>query len=140
MAAQPSFSFPSLVLRWLAAGFVVFAVYNPSGHSYFHWLIDVGDDRWSLKALAGVSLVIALLTFVYATLRAIGRTGVLAAVTFFSVVIWAMVDNGLLASLGVWAWVTIMLAVASSILAIGMSWSHIRARLSGQTDSNDVTL
>lgn len=140
MAAPVTFSFPNLVLRWLAASFLVFAVYNPSGHSYYHWLVDMADDRWSLKALAGITLVIAVATFGYATLRAIGVSGVLATVTFFAVVIWAMVDNGLLDGLSRWAWVTIVLGVISSILGIGVSWSHIRARLSGQADSNDVTL
>lgn len=140
MAAPSSFSFPGLVVRWLAAAFLVFALYNPSGHSYYHWLFDFADTRWSLKALAGLGLIIALLTFAYATLRAIGRSGVLATVIFFTVVIWAMIDNGLLESLGVWGWVTIVLVVVSSILAIGVSWSHLRARLSGQADSNDVTL
>lgn len=140
MAVPVSFSFPNLILRWLAAAFLVFAVYNPSGHSYYHWLVDMSDDRWSLKALAGVSLVIAVATFGYATLRSIGVSGVLWAVIFFGVVIWAMVDNGLLDGLSGWAWVTIVLGVVASILAIGVSWSHIRARLSGQADSNDVTL
>lgn len=141
MAGTPAtFSWPNLVLRWLAAAFLVFAVYNPSGHSYYHWLIEFSDDRWSLKALAGISLVIAVATFAYATLRSIGVTGVMAAVIFFGVVIWAMVDNGLLDGLSGWAWVTIVLGVISSILATGVSWSHIRARLSGQADSNDVTL
>jgi len=140
MAVPTSFSWPNLILRWLVAGFVVFATYNPSGHSYFHWLIDRADGRWSLKALVGISLVIAILTFAYATLRAIGVSGVMAAITFFAVAIWAMVDNGLLEYLGRWEWVTIILGVVASILAIGVSWSHIRARLSGQADSNDVTL
>jgi hypothetical protein len=140
MAAPTPFSMSSLVTRWLIAGFLVFGTYNPSGHSYIHWLFDGSDGRWSLKALVGVSLIIAILTFAYATLRAIGVTGVLTALTFFGVAIWAMVDNGLLDFLGVWAWVTIVLGVVASILAIGVSWSHVRARLSGQSDSNDVTL
>lgn len=140
MAIPTTFAFPNLVLRWLGAAFVVFAIYNPSGHSYYHWLIDVGDDRWSLKALAGVSLLIAVMTFAYATLRAIGKSGVAATLTFFGVVIWAMVDNNLLDGLGRWAWVTIFLGVIASVLGIGVSWSHVRARLSGQNDSNDVTL
>jgi len=28
--------------------------------------------------------------------------------------------------------------VAATILAIGLSWSHVRRRLSGQTDVDDV--
>jgi hypothetical protein len=140
MAAPAHFSLPSLVVRWLVAGFLVFGTYNPSGYSYMHWLLNGGDGRWSLKALVGISLIIAILTFGYATMRAIGVTGVITAVTFFAVAIWAMVDNGLLDFLGVWAWVTIILGVVASILAIGVSWSHVRARLSGQSDSNDVTL
>ena len=35
---------------------------------------------------------------------------------------------------------TLALIVLANVFAIGLSWSYIRARLSGQADTNDVTL
>ncbi len=140
MAKTEAFSFPHLAARWLAAIFLVFATYNPSGTSYYHWLVDFDDTRWSLKVLIGCVLIILHLTFVFATLRSIGVTGVIATVALFTTMVWALVDNGFLRDIGFWSWVTIILTLLASLLAVGVSWSYIRGRLSGQSDSNDVTL
>lgn len=140
MAETSQFSYPHAIVRWTAAVFIIFATYNPSGRSYFHWFTDFADDRWSLKILVGLVLLILIFTFVVATLRSIGVTGMVTTAAFFGSVIWALVDNGYLRALGLWAWVTIVLLLVGSLLAVGVSWSHIRNRLSGQSDSNDVTL
>lgn len=140
MSEASQFSYPHLIVRWVAAAFIVFATYNPSGHSYYHWLTDTDDGRWSLKVLVGLSLIVLHFTFVFATIRSIGRTGTVTVVALFGTAIWTLLDHGYLRDIGPWTWVTIVLALAASLLAIGVSWSHIRARLSGQIDSNDVTL
>jgi hypothetical protein len=67
-------------------------------------------------------------------------TGVIATVALFGTMVWALVDNGFLRDIGFWSWVTIILTLLASLLAVGVSWSYIRGRLSGQADSNDVTL
>lgn len=140
MSGNIVFSYPHLLQRWLMALLIVFATYNPSGYSYAHWVIDFDDSRWSLKALVGTGLIILHLTFVFATIRALRRTGLLVAMAFFLALIWTIIDNGYLTSLGVRSWITIILGIFATILAVGVSWSYIRGRLSGQTDSNDITL
>ena len=120
--------------------FVVFATYNPSGHSYFHWLIDPDEGRLSLKILVGLGLLVLNLTFGYATARAIGWTGVLATAALFAATVWALLDAGYLTGLAFWGWVTVLLTLLATLFAIGVSWSYIRNRLSGQVDSNDITI
>ena len=137
--AQASFSFQQVVLRWCAASFLVLATYNPSGSSYYHWLTNLSDHRWSLKVLVGVVLLILNLTFMFATFRSMGAGGVISGVAFCGSVVWTLLDNGYLTHIGAWTWVTLVLALAASIIAFGVSWSHIRAVLAGQIDSNDVT-
>jgi hypothetical protein len=139
-AGQGGFNFSSFLVRWLASCFLVMATFNPSGYSYFHWLIDEADPRWSFKALIGLLLLIANLTFFLATLRALGTTGILAAGIFCLTLIWALLDHGYLHTLTPWSWVTLILLLLASIEAVGVSWSHIRARLAGQSDTIDVTL
>jgi hypothetical protein len=134
------FGFRNLLTRWLLALFVVLATYNPSGSSYLHWLLDMSDTRWSLKALAGVVMIVLNLTFFFASLRSLGITGLLAGATFCGTVIWTLIDHGYLLTLTPWTWVTIILLLFGSVQAVGVSWSHIRGRLSGQADTNDVTL
>lgn len=138
--ASVDFSYPQLVQRWLMAMLIVFATYNPSGYSYAHWVIDLDDSRWSLKLLVGTGLLILHLTFVFATFRALRPTGLLVTVAFFVALVWTIIDNGYLTSLGFRSWITIILGIFATILAIGVSWSYIRGRLSGQADSNDITL
>lgn len=139
-ARHEPFSYPNLVARWLAAMFVVFATYNPSGHSYFHWLMDPDEGRLSLKILVGLGLLVLNLTFGYATARAIGWTGVLATAALFAATVWALLDAGYLTGLAFWGWVTVLLTLLATLFAIGVSWSYIRNRLSGQVDSNDITI
>ena len=57
-----------------------------------------------------------------------------------AVVTWMMIDFGLIRIAGAGTVVTIMLVDLANLLAIGLSWSYVRARLSGQADTNNVTL
>ena len=47
---------------------------------------------------------------------------------------------GLFRNLSHSAYLTIVLTVIASILALGLSWSNLSLRVTGQVDSNDVTL
>jgi len=130
----------SFLSRWMGALFVVMATYNPSGVSYYHWLINMSDTRWSLKALVGLIMAIFNMFFLLISLRSMRRGGILSAAIFSMVLVWTLRDQGYLQNLSFWTWVTGFLALTGSILGLGLSWSHIRGRLSGQADSNDVTL
>jgi hypothetical protein len=134
------FGVSGVIARWLAALFLVFATYNPSGYSYCDWIADIGGGHWILKALVSVVLVIAYATFVLATLRSLGRLGVATWVTFFSSIVWLMINIGIIQTLNVRMFVTFALIILANVFAVGVSWSYIRLRLSGQADTNNVTL
>ena len=72
------------------------------------------------------------------TARAIGPLGLVLSGLLFAAVLWVLIDYGWLdpheANLMTW----IVLVVVATILAIGMSWSHIRRQMSGQYDVDDV--
>jgi len=126
-----------LLLRWLVALFGVFATYNPSGYSYYHWLRQPTGEV-SLRVLAGVALVIFYVVYLRATLRSLGPIGISLATALFGSIAWLlaqwrMVDLDVEAQ----RWV-VSLAISASVLAVGMSWSAIRFRISGQYDSEDV--
>ncbi len=135
-----SFGIQRFVSRWLAAMLLVLATYNPSGYSYFHWVGDLDLNDWILKLLVGVVLAILYATFGLATQRSLGRLGIAAWLLFFAVVTWMMIDLGLLRVAGSGTVATIMLVNLANLLAVGVSWSYVRARLSGQSDTNNVTL
>jgi hypothetical protein len=122
------------------AMFLVLATFNPSGYSYYHWVLDLENGDWILKLLVGVVFAILYATFGLATQRSLGRLGIAAWLLFFATMTWLLVDLGLIRIAGGGSVATIMLVDLANLLAVGLSWSYVRARLSGQADTNNVTL
>jgi hypothetical protein len=79
-------------------------------------------------------------TFFLATVRSLGLRGIVAVTGLLVAATWTLIDLGLLRDLSHGAYVTIVLVVIASILALGVSWSNLTLRVTGQVDSNDVTL
>ncbi len=134
------FTFASFLARALLAAFLVFATYNPSGYSYYHWLTDAIRDNviGPQLALAGIALLIGWVFFLNATMDSLGVVGLVLAIAFFAALIWLFVDWGLISTQSNHMMTYLILIVLSLVLAVGMSWSHIRRRMSGQLDVNDV--
>lgn len=132
------FSAADFIIRFLFALALVLGTYNPSGKSYSHWLIGNFSEFSAVMALAGVTLLIGWAIFLNSTFRALGTLGVVLGMAFFGCVVWVMIDNGIISTEGnnVVAWIILVLIAA--ILAVGMSWSHLRRRWSGQQDVDDI--
>jgi hypothetical protein len=126
------------LLRLLVAAALVFATYNPSGKSYYHWVSENISDLTPTIALAGILLLIGWTIFLRATLRSLGPFGLLLAGAFLGVLLWMMIDWGWFDADSLTAVTYIILVVLSGILAIGVSWSHIRRRITGQVDVDDI--
>ncbi len=126
-----------LALRFAFALALVLLTFNPSGHSYYHWIAAGFPAIDALQALAGVALLIGWVVFITATLRSLGSAGVLLALAFFAALVWVAVQFGWLTA-GTRAFVWIGLVVTAAILAMGVSWSHFRRRLTGQADVDEV--
>ena len=135
-----TFTFLGFVSRWLLAMFLVLATYNPSGFSYLHWIVDGSDGNWLVKIFLGFVLGIAYATFIFASLRSLGLIGMLVWGALFTSITWLLVDLGLFVPLSAGTVVTLALLIIACTMSIGVSWSYIRGRLSGQLDTNDVTL
>ena len=140
--ASKHFSWQSFFVRFVFALLLVYATYNPSGYSYFHWTQNaLFGDAIALTppfAFCGIVLIIGWTIYLRATLRSLGGLGLTLAMAFFAVIIWWLIYDGLLkiSSFSVFAY--IILFLLSAVLAVGMSWSHIRRRMSGQLDTDDV--
>lgn len=137
--AKAEFSAGDFLTRWLVALALVMVTFNPTSWSYANWLLaDRPGDNLPLKALAGVVLLIIYVIFLRSTWRAIGPVGLVLSALFFGVLLWVLIDYGWLdphrANLMTW----IILVVVATVLAIGMSWSHIRRQMSGQYDVDRV--
>lgn len=136
--AKQQFTIGSFFLRLLAALALTFLTYNPTGYSWFHWARADLPGVTPLMALSGVALVIGWTVYVRATLRSLGALGLILAFAFFGTLIWLVVDVGLVPADSVTAVTWLVLTLLASVLAVGLSWSHIRRRLSGQVDMDEV--
>jgi hypothetical protein len=137
-ASDGGFNVGGFLTRFVAALVLVFASYNPSGWSYFHWLSDDGFAIDPIKALAGIVLLIGWVVFIRATMSSLGWLGLLLAAAFFGTLIWLVLDMGWVATDSVEALTYLILVALCAVLATGMSWSHVRARLSGQRDVDEI--
>ena len=126
--------------RFVAALALVLVTYNPSGQSGFHWIKDAiaasdfGPPHLILVAVLAIGWVI----YWVATWRALGSVGVTLAIVLLGALIWLLFDIGLLESRSVTAITWISLVCLSAVLAIGVSWSHIWRRVTGQINVEDV--
>ena len=136
--AQSRFGSSSFLLRWLIALLLVFVTFNPTDYSYFRWVAVWDGENIPLKALAGVALLIVYVIFIRATWRSIGPIGVTLAAALIAVAIWVTIDFGLLDLNNPTLMTWVLLFAFATILAIGISWSHIRRRVSGQLDTDDL--
>ena len=136
--ASNGFSLSSYLARLVAALVLVFATYNPSGYSYYHWFEQSLSDFNPLVALAGVVLLIGWVMFIRATLRSLGALGIILAVAFFGSLLWLVIDWGWVAPDNIDVISYIILAMLAAVLATGVSWSHIRRRLTGQIDVDEI--
>ena len=133
-----SISWSGIAIRFLVAIVLVFATYNPEGFSFFHWGIQEIADFSVTKAFVGVVLLIGWTVFIRATLRSLGFWGITLAAAFFGTLLWMVVDWGWVPADSIKVLSYLILIVASGILATGMSWSHIRRRMSGQADVDEI--
>ncbi|MGD8560422.1 MAG: DUF6524 family protein [Gammaproteobacteria bacterium] len=124
--------------RLLFALLVVFATYNPEGYSYYHWGLKHFSDMTALKAFAGIVLVIGWTIFIRATVNSLGGFGLFLASVFFATLLWVLVDFGIIPRDSIRAMSYVIQVVISAILAIGMSWSLLRRRWSGQYDVDEI--
>lgn len=132
------FTASSFLIRWIFALLLVFATYNPSGYSYVSWVWDEQTEFGPVVAIAGLLLLIGWLIFLRATLLALSWLGVTLGVALCACFVWLLVDLGWVSVESTSALEYVVLVILSLILAVGMSWSHVRRRLTGQTDVNDV--
>ena len=141
--AKTKFAASNFFIRLGIAILLVFATFNPmQPYSYFYWAIEplLGDlGSFSIfKGLVGLVLFIGWTIFLRATFRSLGFFGTLMAVGFFGLVLWLIVDKGWVGLENQEAITWLVLFGLSGVLAAGLSWSHVRRRLTGQVDVDEV--
>jgi len=63
----------------------------------------------------------------------------LLALAFFGALIWSLVHYGVLSLDNTIALEYVVLVMLAAIMATGISWSHVRRRMTGQVDVDEVS-
>ena len=132
------FTATSYLARWIFAAALTFGTYNPSGYSYAGWLMGEQTEFGPVLAIVGLVLLIAWIIYLRATFMSMGWLGVALGAALFGCIIWLFVDMGWLSLDSTSLLGYLALLLLSLILATGMSWSHIRRRLTGQFDVDEM--
>ena len=132
------FTFSNFGLRLIFALVLVFTTYNPTHYSYAHWLFQILPGFTPLLGISGVVLAVGWVIYIRASIRSIGFIGFGLLAAFFVFFVWLLIDMAIL-NLNDTSTVTWVIEVCCAfILAVGISWSHIRRRITGQVDTDDV--
>ena len=147
VSAREGIGVGGIALRFVFALVLVYATYNPTGYSYFHWVAGSFSDEipatsWfaspALKFLVGVVLAIGWVIYSNAARRSLGGVGVFLVVALCAGIIWLLVDRDVFSMKSVPVLTHLALIVISAVLAVGMAWSHLRRRMTGQVDTDEV--
>jgi hypothetical protein len=135
------FNLMGFLWRFVASLVLVVSTYNPTDYSYWAWLKAArGAEAGGLGPehfVVGVVLIIGWVILLAATQRSLGFLGLLLGGALLGGVVWLLVDIGWLNvnTLSSATWVG--LVCVSFLLAIGLSWSHVWRRLTGQFEVDD---
>lgn len=126
------------LLRWAFAFILLAATYNPTQWNFVRWGMENYQTSLPVTVLFGLVLLVGYIIYLRATLRSIGPFGMLLVLAVAGTLLWVLYDQGWidLADPTFNTWLAIV--VLSIVLAIGLSWSIVRRRLSGQADVDDV--
>ncbi len=140
---MPAFSWGSFGIRILAALVLVFCTYNAEGWSYYHWAIaplaSSAGSFTAIKFLAGVLLLAAWVVFLQAARRSIGAAGAILVIAICGGVIWLLIDLDVVSARSSRGITRVVLIAVALVLAVGMSWSHLSRRMTGQADTDVVS-
>jgi hypothetical protein len=127
-----------ILLRWFGAFALLAATYNPTQWNFTRWAESNWNSQMPLTLLLGLLLGVGYMIYIGATLRSIGAFGIILVAAIVGALIWVLIDYNILTlqnpQLNLWLGIFAL----SVVLGIGLSWSIIRQRLSGQATVDEV--
>ena len=127
------------LIRLAAALILVLATYNPTDWSYVDW-VQAGMANGTLgpeHLFVGIVVLIGWTIYGAASIRSLGILGLVLGVAFFAALVWLLIDLGILSATSTDSVIWITQVCLAALLAIGVSWSHIWRRVTGQLEVDE---
>jgi len=138
-SSRKVFGLGEFALRLVASLVMVLATWNPGGYSFADWAGSAwsADTLGAIHAFVGVVLLIGWVILLRATVNSLGMLGLMLGGLLLGVTVWLLFDLGVLRgeSTTLFAWIS--LVCVAILLALGLSWSYLWKRLTGQVDVDD---
>ncbi len=131
--------------RFAFALALVYATWNPSGKSFAHWVLmplfgrggEPAAANAPVKFLLGIALLVGWVLFLQATRRSLGLAGAALVAAVCGGIVWLLAWWKVIDLHGS-AIAHVVLVAVAIVLTMGMCWSHISRKLSGQMDTDTV--
>ena len=129
-----SISWSGVLGRMLSAVALVLLTFNPTGHSFYHWLTAPPTGITALKAVAVIARLIGWIVCLRTAFVSLGLMGLVLGGALLAALVWLLVDFGWVSvgSSTSLAWVVLL--IVGILLGLGLSWSLLRARATGQVE------
>ncbi len=135
MTKRNSFGMKAFGTRFLYLLVLIFLTYNPSHYSLIDWM------QYELSSFSiGIGIIVIILWcvvlwFVY---LGSGWLGLLLGTTVIGLLLWMAKDIGLIHFNNITMNVIIAEISLALLFTLGLSWAHIRRRISGQLSTDDI--
>ena len=132
------------LVRFLLSLALVFATYNPTGYSVYHWITNVGGGPLSLKVVVVLALVMLYYAIFRVVFAAFRRSGLivagLVAVLFVTGLVLILAPRGSrpFGHFNTLLIQYIILFAMAIVVSFGISWSHLIEQLTGQLQKRYV--
>ena len=127
-----------LGVRFAIAAGLVCLTWNPTPFNYVRWAMAEWSELAAVVFFVGLILLIAWIIFLRATFRSLGVVGILLGVAVAGSILWLLFEYDVVDAANRTALSWVVLVLLATLLAAGMSWSHLRRRWSGQADVDDI--
>lgn len=139
--ASREFNVQGFFMRFMGSLILVVASYNPTKYSFWSWLntARTSDSLGPEHFVVGIILLIGWVILLAATQRSLGFFGLMLGGALLGGLVWLLIDIGWLNVNTLTNATWIGLICVALLLAIGLSWSHVWRRMTGQfeVDSDD---
>lgn len=129
----------TILIRWSVAFLLLALTYNPTAWNYLSWAMTHWETQLPMVVFGGLVLSVGYVIYLRATLRSIGGIGMGLILAVVGALLWVLYDYEILSLDNPTANTWIGLVALSGVLGVGLSWSIIRRKLSGQVDADDIS-
>ena len=124
----------ALLTRIAFAVALVLLTWNPSQWSYVEWALRDRSTFDAVKAFCGVLLLGGWVFCVRTAWVSLGALGLVLVGALLATIVWMLVQFGLVQAGTTQTFVWIVLVAVGIALGIGLSWSKVRQRATGQVE------